>query len=128
MAKSKKQQIENKVREAVGKIESEVTNWDGVVLTKDDVVGQIMEFPTKAAKLKPLETDRYITVAAVVSPSLDRENWVLPGRLTAAEVVAEVFCLNPEWWGTPDQVEITDLDVFELKAPVASSAVLIPSD
>lgn len=53
-----------------------------------------------------------ITVAAIASQSGDREVVALPGAISPREVARKTFELNPEWWGSPGEIDIDDYGVY----------------
>lgn len=106
-----------RIKSLVDDLPEGLTDYDEEELSKEDILNQILEFPTEPQDPVEIETYRYLTVAAVVSPSLDRDMRVFPGKLSAAEVVAIVFNESPEWWHTPETIEIADLEVYDLNMP-----------
>ena len=106
-----------RIKSLVDTLPEGLTDYDEEELSKEDVLSQILEFPTEPQDPVEIETYRYLTVAAVVSPSLDRDMRVFPGKLSGAEVVATVFNENPEWWHSPETIEIADLAVYDINMP-----------
>lgn len=106
-----------RIKSLVETLPDGLTDYNEEEVSKEDILNQILEFPTQAPVPVDIETYRYLTVASVVSPSLDRDMRVFPGKLSAAEVVATVFNESPEWWGAPETIEITDIAVYEVNMP-----------
>lgn len=106
-----------RIKSLVDDLPEGLTDYDEEELSKEDVLNQILEFPTEPPAPVDIETYRYLTVAAVVSPSMDRDMRVFPGKLSAAEVVATVFNESPEWWHSPETIEIADIAVYEVNMP-----------
>ena len=58
-------------------------------------------------------SDNIVTAVLIMSRAGDNELYTFVGNLDEDTIKRKVFDKSPEWWGTPDNVEIVDFQIIE---------------